>query len=379
MMLRKIQNLDYFILLVIGCFMVVSTFLIYSATSGNSKFAGMHITNIITFGVLFVPLLVTAFFDYRILVKYFSYILYGLGIVLLLLVMFKGENINFAQRWINIGGVQFQPSEVVKIFLILIIANIMKRRQGQPLRFKWDIVLISLAVIVPFILVYKQPDLGTAIVFVSIFIGMLWMGNMRFTHILVGIVTLIVIVGTVISLYFIDIELFSKVIKPKQLERIETFLDPTMDPETSWHVVNSIKAVSMGQLFGTGFKQGYFVQNNRIPYDYADSIYVVIGEEFGFFGSAVLLLLYFLLIYRMIRIIIECSDLTGAYIIVGVLSMLTLQIFENVAMHIGLMPLTGIALPFVSYGGSSLLTYMIAIGLVLSVKIHHAQPSISED
>lgn len=116
------------------------------------------------------------------------------------------------------------------------------------------------------------------------------------------------------------------------------------------------------------------VQGGFIPYDYADSIFVVIGEEFGFLGSSFLLLLYFALIYRMIRIAMESENLVGSYIIVGVISMFTLQIFENIAMHIGMMPLTGIALPFVSYGGSSLLTNMISMGLVLSVQVHRTKP-----
>lgn len=164
--------------------------------------------------------------------------------------------------------------------------------------------------------------------------------------------------------------LFSKFIKPHQLGRIQTFLDPTSDPDKSWHVLNSIKAIGAGQMYGEGFGKGVFIHKGFIPYDYADSIFVVIGEEFGFMGIAILLLLYFLLIYRMIRIAMESSDMTGTYIVIGVISMLTLQIFENIAMHTGLMPLTGIALPFISYGGSSLLTYLLLIGLVLSVKKH---------
>ncbi|WP_269432434.1 FtsW/RodA/SpoVE family cell cycle protein [Gordoniibacillus kamchatkensis] len=171
-----------------------------------------------------------------------------------------------------------------------------------------------------------------------------------------------------------DKPIFDKIVKPYQLHRIQTFLDPASDPDMSYQVVNSITAVSAGQLMGEGYLQGLLVQGGRIPYDYADSIYVVIGEEFGFVGSSLLLLLYFVLIYRMIRIVMESEDLAGSYLVTGVISMFTLQIFENIAMHTGLMPLTGIALPFVSYGGSSLLTNMISMGLVLSVKIHQSKP-----
>lgn len=120
------------------------------------------------------------------------------------------------------------------------------------------------------------------------------------------------------------------------------------------------------------------MHNGYIPYSYSDSIFVVIGEEFGFLGSACLILLYFALIYRMVLIAGSCKDLEGAYLIIGIIAMFTLQIFENIAMHIGLMPLTGLSLPFISYGGSSLLTNMISIGLVMSVKIHQEEPNMLE-
>lgn len=163
------------------------------------------------------------------------------------------------------------------------------------------------------------------------------------------------------------------------MNRIETFLDPASDPDQSWHVLNSKIAIATGQLYGDGFRNGHYVQNGYIPYGYADSIFVVIGEEFGFAGAAVLLFLYFLLIYRMVLISLACKDLAGCYLIIGVVSMLTLQIFENIAMHIGLMPLSGIALPFISYGGSSLLTNMIAMGFVMSVKLHPGSFSFGDE
>lgn len=223
-------------------------------------------------------------------------------------------------------------------------------------------------------MVLNQPDLGTAIVFVCIFIGMLWIGNIRIKHSLAGLVALVALIGGITALYFVDVPLFNKIVKPHQLHRIQTFINPSADPDQSYHVVNSMTAVSSGGLMGEGYLQGHMIHGGFIPYDYADSIYVVIGEEFGFTGSAVLLLLYFILIYRMIRIAMDSEDLAGSYLVIGVISMFTLQIFENIAMHIGLMPLTGIALPFVSYGGSSLMTNMLSMGLVLSVRLHSPKP-----
>ncbi|MCS7460696.1 rod shape-determining protein RodA [Paenibacillus doosanensis] len=368
-MLRKAKQWDLPILLIIFLFMVLSTLVIYSATF-DTNYQGLHKNNLITYLVLFVPMLGLSLLDYRVIIRHLSYILYGIGILLLLIVMFKGMDINGSQRWLDLGAMAFQPSEIMKLFVILALANWLKARDGHPLRFFRDLLPLCALVGVPFLIVLKQPDLGTSVVFISILIGMLWIGNIRMKHICMGILLMIAIGAGITALYFYNMEWFSKIVKPHQLDRIQTFLDPTADANNSWHVTNSIHAIAVGQLKGEGFLQGAMVQGGFIPYDYADSIFVVIGEEFGFIGASVLLLLYFVLIYRMIYLSNRTADLEGRYMIVGIISMFTLQIFENVAMHTGLMPLTGIALPFVSYGGSSLLTNMLAIGLVLSVKLH---------
>ncbi|UUZ95133.1 FtsW/RodA/SpoVE family cell cycle protein [Paenibacillus sp. P25] len=364
----KLKLLDYPILFILLCFLVISTAVIYSATSGTS-FQGLHMNNAITFSVLFVVMILLSLLDYRVIVNHFSVILYIIGVLLMILVVFKGISINGSKRWINLG-MAFQPSEIMKIFVILLLAKMMKRREGQKLRLLQDLIPMFIIVLVPFLFVLEQPDLGTSIVFICIFLGMLWIGNVRLLHALSGLVLLVVLIGTLTAMYLTNSPLFSKIIKPHQLKRIQTFINPTADPDSNWHVLNSIKAIASGSLDGEGFKHGNLVQGGFIPYDYADSIFVVIGEEFGFIGASVLLLLYFVLIYRLIRIAIDCPDIEGTYVIIGIISMFTLQIFENIAMHIGLMPLTGIALPFVSYGGDSLLTNMISMSLVLSVKMH---------
>ncbi len=368
-MLNKVKQLDLPILFILFCFMIISTVVIYSATFETS-FQGLHKNNIITFLVLFVPMIGLSLLDYRAIIQHLSYILYGIGLLLLIFVMFKGMDINGSQRWLNLGVMAFQPSEIMKLFVILVLAKWLKARDGLPLRFFQDLLPLCAILSVPVFIVLQQPDLGTSIVFISIFIGMLWIGNLRIKHVLMGVALMVVVVAGIASLYFYNLTLFSKIVKPHQLHRIQTFLDPTVDPNNSWHVMNSIHAIAVGELSGEGFLRGGMIRGGFIPYDYADSIFVVIGEEFGFIGCSVLLFLYFLLIYRMIRISIETNDLEGRYMIVGITSMFTLQIFENIAMHIGLMPLTGIALPFISYGGSSLLTNMLAIGLVLSVRMH---------
>lgn len=370
-MKRKAAQLDFTILFIVGFFMIVSTFVIYSATTGT-KYEGFHLKNLVLYLAFFVPVFLLALFDYRMLVSRLAYVLYGVGVLLLIMVKLFGKDINGSIRWIDLKVIQFQPSELMKIFVILVIARILNNRQGEPLRLLQDILPILGLTFIPLVFILTQPDLGTSIVFIGILIGMLWIGNVRFVHILLGAAAIAVLGALLVGLYYVDFDLFSKIIKPHQLSRIQTFLDPSGDADQGWHVLNSIVAISTGEMYGKGFLQGDYIQQGYIPYDYADSIYVVIGEEFGFLGSAVLLIAYFILIYRMVLIAINSRSLSGSFITVGIVSMFTLQIFENIAMHTGLMPMTGIALPFISYGGSSLLTNMLCIGILLSIKIHQS-------
>lgn len=355
---------------VLICFMVISTFVIYSATSGTS-YDNIHIKHLIMFAVFFVIMILISLVDYRIMNKYFLYVLYSIGLILLILVEFIGIEHNGATRWLSLAGQEFQPSEILKIILVIVLARIFADRDGEKLQLVKDIVPTGILILIPTLFVLNQPDLATSLIFIVIFVGMLWIAKIRMIHIAMGMVSVMIFIGLLISLFYLNHEWFSKIIKPYQMERITTFINPMgVGAEDFWHVKNSILAISTGGLSGKGFQQGEYVQNSFIPYTYADSIFVVIGEEFGFVGSSILLLLYFVLIYRMILIALNCDEYFGKYIVIGIVTMLTLQIFQNIAMHMGFMPMTGIALPFISYGGSSLLVNMISIGLVINIKVH---------
>lgn len=376
-MLRKFQRIDYMMLGVLVCFLVLSTLAISSATSGT-RLDGFDRNHIIMFTVFFLPLILISLVDYRILNDYMTYAMYGIGIVLLVLVELIGSTYNNSKRWLEIGSQQFQPSELVKIVLVIMLARVLSKRDGEFLSTR-HILLSTAIVIVPVLFVLRQPDLATSIIFFVILVGMLWIAKMRMKHILIAFAGFMGFVVILVSLYFVSIDTFHKIIKPYQMERIQTFINPDSAPdEDKWHVRNSIEAISTGGLVGKGHKQGEYIQSRFIPYDYADSIFVVIGEELGFVGSSILLLLYFFLIYRMILVALNCDDYFGKYIVIGIVSMFTLQIFQNVAMHLGLMPLTGIALPFISYGGSSLLVNMISVGVVMSIKVHSEQKSVMD-
>lgn len=360
---RQISKLDMSTLFIVCCLVAIGTVAIYEATQGT-HLDGIYLYNIYFFAAFCIPMLGLSIIDYRFLLGKVSYILYGIGILMLILVKFAGHNINGAVRWISIGQFQIQPSEMAKIFTVLLIAHLLGKRKGRPLRFLQDLLPIGCVFLIPFVLVMKQPDLGTALVFLGIVMSMVWVGNIRSIYMILFIGIVIIIICTVLWLYYANYELLLKIVEPHQMSRIQTFLDPSSDPDKSWHVKNSMTAIGTGGLSGS---DGYYIRKGFIPYVYSDSIYVVIGEKFGFIGSSVLLLLYFALVYRMINVAMDSKERSGAYIVIGFIGMLVFQVSVNIGMHIGILPLTGISLPFISYGGSSLLTNMIAIGFVLSV------------
>ncbi|WP_412102345.1 FtsW/RodA/SpoVE family cell cycle protein [Paenibacillus alvei] len=364
--MRKLSKIDKFTLVIVGCLIAIGTIAVYEATF-QTKLHGIHVNNIVLFGVFCIPMLLLATIDYNLLVGKLSYVIYGLGILLLLLVMFKGENINGAVRWLSIGSFQLQPSEMMKIATVLLAAHLLQKRGGEQLRLLYDIVPLAQVFLLPTVIIMKQPDLGTALVFIAVMLSMLWMGNVKAIYMVICLSVIAIAVGTICWLYFADYELLAKLVKPHQMSRIQTFLDPTSDPDKSWHVKNAMSAIGTGGLSGS---DGFYMDRGFIPYAYSDSIYVVIGEKYGFLGSSVLLLLYFMLIYRIVLIANTSMNLAGGYLVIGLVGMIVFQVFVNIGMHIGLVPLTGLSLPFISYGGSSMLTNMLTIGLVMSVQIH---------
>lgn len=365
-LLNKLKKMDKFTLMVMVVLIAVGTLAVYDATVGT-KLDGLHIENLILFGLFLIPMLFIMLLDYHIWVGKLSYVLYGIGIIMLVLVQLIGENANGAVRWLSFGSFQIQPSELVKVFTVVLAAHLLHRRKGEALRIFQDILPLCLIFLVPIVLILKQPDLGTALVFVGILLGLLWIGNVRGLYMLLVVGGAALAIWGVFWLYHSDYELLSKLVKPHQLARIESFIDPASDPDKSWHVNNALTAIGSG---GMGGSEVSFYQKGFIPYVYSDSIFVVIGEKYGFVGSAILLMLYFLLIYRMAIIVKDSRELAGSYLVAGLMGMFIFQIFVNIGMHLGLVPLTGISLPFISYGGSTLLTNMAAIGLVQSVHIH---------
>lgn len=374
-MLNKLKKLDWGILGILLLFMIISSIVLHSATINDPRYASSDTKQLIYYGLGFFVAIFASMFDYRIVLKSW-HVLYGIGVSSLILVYFFGAKINGARGWFKITeSLTIQPAEIVKIILVIGIAYLMGRRQGDKLTFTNDLLPIGAFAALPFMLVMIQPDLGNAIIYLVIVLGMLWIGNVKYSHVLVGLGAVIAGIVLFISLFTMFNSEIKEFMKDQDLshwyDRINTFINEEEASDDAKHQSANAKiAIGSGGLSGDGYLKGDMKNGGFVPYPYSDSIFVVIGEEFGFQGAAILLLLYFLLIYRMIMVAFKCYDIRASYIVIGIVSMYVFQVFQNIGMMIGLMPITGITLPFISYGGTSLLLNMLSIGLVLSIKSH---------
>ena len=297
-------------------------------------------------------------FDYRGLQQYGKH-LYIFNLIMLVAVMLFGTVALGAQRWIQLGPISIQPSEFSKLIMIICLASVLESRMGT-LNTLRDLIPVAVYIGIPFILVLKQPDLGTSLVFMAIFFGMVIACGMRW-RILFGIML------TGLASFPI---LWNFVLKDYQKMRLMVFLDPNVDPLGSgYHIIQSKIAIGSGMLFGKGIFQGTQSQLNFLPENHTDFIFAVVGEEFGFIGAVILLLLYLIVMLRGIQIAKESADMFGRLLAVGITSMLAFHVLVNVGMTTGIMPVTGIPLPLMSYGVSALTTDIFAIAILLSVNM----------
>lgn len=381
-MLEKIKRIDWSIIFILLLFMGISTMLVYSANLDNFKVSYMR--NIYNFIFGFFCFFVVTFINFRIFIKLALYI-YAFGLMLLIYVLLFGVERGGSKGWIEFPfGLDFQPAELMKLILIIAITSFIARRDGAKLELIRDVIPICIIGIVPFCLVFIQNDLGNASIFLVILLGMFWIGNIKFKFVLMGSILIIIVMSLSYYLYNHNHDEIKAFLddhgKEHWIGRIDTFLDPSNATEAErYQVEQSTRAIGSGMLTGDGYLKGDSVHKNFIPVVYTDAIFVVVGEEFGFVGASALLLLYFLLIYRIILISIQTLDLSGSYVIVGIVSMFVFQIYENIGMLISLMPVTGITLPFVSYGGTSLIINMISIGIVMSIKVHQEKVSMFQE
>ena len=295
-------------------------------------------------------------FDYKILQRYGNHF-YVFNLILLILVMLIGQTALGAQRWIALGPISIQPSEFSKLIMIIALAALMEKR-GR-IRSLSDLTPVAGYVLVPFLLVLKQPDLGTSLVFLAIFFGMVFVAGIRL-RILFGI----------FGLGLAAMPVLWHFLKDYQKMRIMVFMDPNVDPlGAGYHIIQSKIAIGSGLLFGKGLFGGTQSQLNFLPENHTDFIFSVVGEELGFIGCAVLLLLYLIVLWRGIKIAQDASDTFGRLLAVGITSMIAFHVLVNVGMTMGIMPVTGIPLPLMSYGVSSLTTNIMAIAILLNIQL----------
>jgi rod shape determining protein RodA len=331
---------------------------LYSATSCGGDATPFCLKQIFWLLIGLAVMLMVAFIEYR-YYSDFAYIFYVLALVLLFGVLVYGIITSGAQRWVRIGSLSFQPSEFVKISLILVLAKFFQQpstREGYSLK---DLPYPLLLLLLPMVLIIKQPDLGTAIILLLVFFSILIFVKVRWTSLL----ALLLGGGILLPLLW-------SFLKDYQKRRILIFFNPNLDPlGAGYHIIQSKIAVGSGGIIGKGFMEGTQSKLGFLPEQQTDFIFSALGEEWGLIGSLFLVGLYWVLILWGLRIAVHSKDRFGAILSFGVVAMLFWHIFINIGMVLGLMPVVGIPLPLLSYGGSFLFSTLIGIGLLLNVSM----------
>ena len=374
---KMLKNIDYPFVLALLAILGLSIVVMPSAASaviavGADSLATRHVRFILIglMAMLFILAL-----DYRQWQKYSNY-LYVFTIIILLLTMpeLLGHEQRNAARWIGIGigdrVFTFQTSELAKILIIIAFADFLAKRQGKLENLK-QFLPCFIFVGIPALLIMRQPDLGTSLVFVAVLFGMMFIAGAN-AKLLAGLFTggLAAAIGIIYTYLRWAPAWMPMPLGEFQLRRLTAFLDPSADPRgASFQLIQSQLAIGSGGITGEGLFQGSQIHLNFLPDHHTDFIFSVVGAELGFVGAVILLALYFFLIYRCIDIMAHAKDMFGVLMVAGVTSMLLFHILVNVGMTMGLMPITGIPLPLFSYGGTSMVSNLIALGIVLNVNI----------
>ncbi|MEV5748418.1 rod shape-determining protein RodA [Actinoallomurus sp. NPDC052308] len=358
------RRLDWILLLAVLALSVIGALLVYSATraDGSEAFLKKHLLNL-AIGLVLGG--VTTALDYRLLRAY-APIVYGAACLGLAVVLTPiGATVNGSHSWIVVGGgFQIQPSEFAKVGMVVLLAMILgEPRDGEIGPGRRDILLALTLAALPAGLVMLQPDLGTTLVFATVIIGVLAMSGApkRWVGGLVGAAMSLAL--TVWSLHLL---------KPYQVHRFTAFADPSADPQGAGYNAQQARiAVGSGGVFGNGLFHGEQTNGHFVPEQHTDFIFTVAGEELGFVGAALIIALLGVVLWRGLRIAREAADLFGGLVATGVVCWLAFQTFENIGMTVGIMPITGLPLPFVSYGGSASFANFVGVGLLQTVHLRH--------
>ncbi|OGO77525.1 MAG: rod shape-determining protein RodA [Clostridiales bacterium GWB2_37_7] len=354
---KLLRNIDIGIVVTAIILIIIGIVGIASATQVTSGGTPKYIT---IQGVAFVLGIIAVLL--LLLIDYNSFgdmqtAIYIINVLLLLSVFVLGKEVKGAKSWIDLGPINFQPSELVKIGFILAFAKHLETRKDKLNSIK-NVAISVLYIIVPIALIQLQNDTGTMLVFMFISAMMFFAAGINYKYI-IGAVGAFILSAPL--LWFFALQEYQK-------KRILVFLNPELDPRGSgYHVIQSKTAIGSGQFFGEGLFNGTLNNNGFIPERHTDFIFSVLGEELGFVGAVFVVILFTILLLRCVYVAKAAKDTYGMLICVGVTAMYLFHVLENIGMTIGIMPVTGIPLPFVSYGGSSLLTNMLALGLIINV------------
>jgi rod shape determining protein RodA len=335
--------------------------MVYSATNQGlaslGEDPGFYLKKQIAFLMLgMIAMIVAATFDYR-LVKVYAPIAYGVVVLSLLLVLTPlGDETAGAQRWITLFGFQFQPAELAKLAVVAALAAYLSELHQVRLDDVWRAALIAGG---PIALIFLQPDIGTMMVFAAVLICSLVVAGARSRHI--AILVGVAIFGAIIAFNL-------GIVKDYQIDRLRSFLDPAADPlRAGYNLQQAQIAIGAGGLFGRGYLNGTQTNLDFVPEQHTDFVFTVVGEELGFVGGIGLLGLYAVVLWRGFRTALMSRDSFGTLLAMGIVAMIAFQVFVNVGMTMGIMPVTGIPLPLVSYGGTSMIVNWLAVGLLLNV------------
>jgi len=364
---RRFANLPWGMVALLFAIVLIGLTAVYSATYTAKGPSSLYYKQLIWVAMGLGAMAFALVVDYHTVGRY-AYILYAISVVLLLLVMVIGKTGMGAQRWLSIGPFAFQPSELAKLSVTLALARYFAedpKRGGYDLR---DLVIPGIMVAIPLLLVLKQPDLGTALMLLLTSSLIVVIAGMR----LRAILNLFLIGATLASAVFLISPVRHKIwgsLKPYQQNRIRAFIDPGSDPLGSGYHANQSKiAVGSGQLTGKGFRKGTQSQMAFLPERHTDFIFAVFAEEWGFIGAAVLVLLYLVFLLIGVDTAKNAKDRLGVLMAAGIVSTISIYVFINVGMAVGIVPVVGVPLPLVSYGGTSIITTFLALGLLLNIQ-----------
>jgi rod shape determining protein RodA len=371
MQIKRIKFLDKGFLFSLAIILAFGLVILFSASSGITSDPFYYVKKQILWlivGLVMAIMLIR--FDYSQLEGYWKY-LYGISIITLILVLIFGQEVRGTTGWIGFGPFpKIQPAEFTKILLILAFAAYLNKRKDSLDTFR-EMLPCFIFMGIPFLLIMLQPDLGTALVYIAVTLVMMFIAGAN-----PKVLGMIILIASL----FIALMLFMHFkfdtwmpLDDYQIKRLIVFVDPYNDGQggrdAGWNTIQSLVAIGSGGLTGKGLFNGSQVQLNFLPEHHTDFIYAVIGEEMGFIGAVLVILLYGILLIRAVIISFNANDLYGSFLVNGITAMWMFHIFENIGMSIGIMPITGIPLPFLSYGGSAMLTNMLAVGFILSVNM----------